>query len=335
MALVNFKRGNLAAYTAATKSADTLYFVTDEHRIYMGEVPYSGGIYKEVAALPATGEINTIYKVTDTSEGSAVNGDVAYWDGTKYVYLVDMSDIHAKANAYADSLNTAMDSRVATLETAVGSGGSVDSKIQAALEDKAIFLTRFDMDAALAQQGIATPLDYANAKTLMANAGMFFQDGELCVNILAMAEVINALCAQIDTNATTVTPISHGGTGATTKDGARKNLGIATVTDVARTVMYSDNKSPKSEVVWMCRNGVVTIAWAVTQTTTNQWKTGSVGSKYAPAVLANGSLSVASWAPHNQTATAWINSSGDLILQCSTAQSDGRNVGSMTYVAHG
>ena len=104
MALVKFKRGSLAAYNAATKSADTLYFVTDEHRIYMGEVPYSGGIYKEVAALPATGEINTIYKVTDTSEGSAVNGDVAYWDGTKYVYLVDMSDIQAALDGIAEGV---------------------------------------------------------------------------------------------------------------------------------------------------------------------------------------------------------------------------------------
>lgn len=321
MALVSFKRGNLAAYTAATKSADTLYFVTDEHRIYMGEVPYSGGIYKEVAALPATGEINTIYKVTDTSEGSAVNGDVAYWDGTKYVYLVDMSDIQA-----------ALDDKAA-----VGHEHAIADTIglQAVLDDKATFLKRSDMDASLAQLGIATPLDYANAKNLMANAGMYYQDGELCVNVLAMAEVINALCAQIDANATTVTPIANGGTGATTKDGARKNLGIATVADVARTVMYNNNDSPKSEVIWMCRNGVVTIAWAISQTSTAQWRAGSVGSKYAPAVVANGSLSVASWAPNGKTATGWIDSSGDLYLQCSVAQEKGRNVGSMTYIAHG
>ena len=136
-------------------------------------------------------------------------------------------------------------------------------------------------------------------------------------------------------DATAVTSIANGGTGATTKEDARKSLGIATVADVPRTVMYSDNKSPKSEVVWMCRNGVVTIVWAVTQTTTAQWKVGNVGSKYAPAIVANGSLSVACWAPHDQTATAWIGSSGDLYLASSVAQSDGRNTGSMTYIAHG
>lgn len=32
---------------------------------------------------------------------------------------------------------------------------------------------------------------------------------------------------------------------------------------------------------------------------------------------------------------AYKNPSGDLCLQSSVAQSDGRNVGSMTYIAHG
>ena len=135
--------------------------------------------------------------------------------------------------------------------------------------------------------------------------------------------------------AAAVTPIANGGTGSTTRDGARKNLGIATVADVPRTVMYSDNNSPKGEVVWMCRNGVVTIAWAVPQTTTAEWKAGSVGKAYAPAIVANGSLTVACWAPNGKTATAWVDPDGNLRLQCSTAQANGRNVGSMTYIAHG
>lgn len=131
-------------------------------------------------------------------------------------------------------------------------------------------------------------------------------------------------------------PVSHGGTGATTAADARKNLGIATVADVPRTVMYNDDKkSPKDQVVWTCRNGVVTIVWSVSQTSTAQWKAGSVGSKYAPALVVIGNLTVASWAPNGKTAFAWITSSGDLYLQCSVAQSNGRNVGSMTYFAHG
>ena len=128
-------------------------------------------------------------------------------------------------------------------------------------------------------------------------------------------------------------PVSHGGTGATTAAGARKNLGIATVADKPVTNMY--NGGNDGSVWWTCRNGVVTIAWSVKQTSTAQWKAGSVGKAYAPAVVVNGNLTVACWAPNGKTATAWIDASGDLFLQCSVAQSNGRNVGSMTYVAHG
>ena len=128
-------------------------------------------------------------------------------------------------------------------------------------------------------------------------------------------------------------PVSHGGTGATTKDGARKNLGIATVADKPGNMLY--NGGSDGYVWWGCRNSFVTIVWSVKQTTTAQWKAGNVGKAYAPALVVNGSLTVASWAPNGKTAFAWITSSGDLYLQCSVAQSNGRNVGSMTYFAHG
>lgn len=133
--------------------------------------------------------------------------------------------------------------------------------------------------------------------------------------------------------AAAVTPVANGGTGATTKDGARENLGIATVADKSGNMLY--NGGSDGYVWWTCRNSFVTIVWSVKQTTTKEWKAGSVGKAYAPALVVSDSLTVASWAPNGKTAAAWITSSGDLYLQCSTAQSDGRNVGSMTYFARG
>ena len=59
---------------------------------------------------------------------------------------------------------------------------------------------RTDMDSALSEFGVSTPVDYSNAKMLMANAGQFYKDDQNCVNVLAMAEIINALCQQIDSN---------------------------------------------------------------------------------------------------------------------------------------
>lgn len=83
--LVKFVATNAAAFSSAVNAgslnSNTLYFVSDERRIYKGAVPYSGGIYKEVTALPDTLDINVLYHVTST-------GEVAYSNGTSKVTLV-------------------------------------------------------------------------------------------------------------------------------------------------------------------------------------------------------------------------------------------------------
>ena len=65
------------------------------------------------------------------------------------------------------------------------------------------------MDSTLSEIGISTPVDYSNAKMLMANAGQFYKDDQNCVNVLAMAEIINALCQQIDSNANGISALSN------------------------------------------------------------------------------------------------------------------------------
>ena len=82
MGLVNFVSTDRAGYTGVSpKNADTLYFVTDERRIYKGDVPFSGGIYTTVAEFPVTGEVNVLYVNTAT-------GAVSYWNGTGYQVVV-------------------------------------------------------------------------------------------------------------------------------------------------------------------------------------------------------------------------------------------------------
>ena len=84
MALVKFVTGDAASFALVSpKDADTLYFVTDERRIYKGDVPMSGGIYKTVAALPDTdaAEVNTLY--INTTDGS-----VSYFNGTTFQTVV-------------------------------------------------------------------------------------------------------------------------------------------------------------------------------------------------------------------------------------------------------
>lgn len=84
MALVKFVAGTAANFALLeTKNPDTLYFVTDEQRIYKGDKCFSGGIYEAVSALPDTGnaKVNTLY--INTTDGS-----VSYFNGEGFQQVV-------------------------------------------------------------------------------------------------------------------------------------------------------------------------------------------------------------------------------------------------------
>lgn len=81
MALVKFIACNAAAYAGGPKDNDTLYFVSDEQRLYKGAVAYSGGIFEAVSEFPELGNRNTLYIKTST-------GEVKYWNGTAYTQVV-------------------------------------------------------------------------------------------------------------------------------------------------------------------------------------------------------------------------------------------------------
>ena len=119
---------------------------------------------------------------------------------------VTQAEVDERLNGKADASHTHAIADTMGLQAALDGKASL-SDIADMADGMAKFITRSDMDAALADLGIATPLDYANAKTLMANAGMFYPDGAQCVNVLAMAEVISALCRQIDANASAISGV--------------------------------------------------------------------------------------------------------------------------------
>ena len=142
MGLVNFVSTDRAGYTGVSpKNADTLYFVTDERRIYKGDVPFSGGIYTTVAEFPVTGEVNVLYVNTAT-------GAVSYWNGTGYQVVVPATgktisgagdDDHlATTKAVVDYVATqvadldvgAIEGRVDTLETEMDAAQAAITTIQ-------------------------------------------------------------------------------------------------------------------------------------------------------------------------------------------------------------
>ena len=126
--------------------------------------------------------------------------------------------------------------------------------------------------------------------------------------------------------AAAVTPVSGGGTGATTKDGARKNLGIATVADVAWTDLWKDTNV--YYVRWACRNNVVYVKWKIPQATTSQWHAATLPAGYRPS---NGTATVAAWTEGNRMAVGWVDTSGGVYFQVSSAQTNGTNHGSLSY----
>lgn len=76
MALVNFHRLDAAAYAGIeTKQPDTIYFVTDARRIYMGDKEY--GLQVVSGTRPGTGSLNTLY-IDPTAH------TISYWNGSGY-----------------------------------------------------------------------------------------------------------------------------------------------------------------------------------------------------------------------------------------------------------
>lgn len=76
MALVNFHRLDAAAYAGiGIKQPDTIYFVTDARRIYMGDKEY--GLQVVSGSRPGTGSLNTLY-IDPTAH------TISYWNGSGY-----------------------------------------------------------------------------------------------------------------------------------------------------------------------------------------------------------------------------------------------------------
>lgn len=130
MALVNFHRLDAAAYASVDpKQPDTIYFVTDARRIYMGSKEY--GLQVVSGTRPGTGSLNTLY--IDSAAHT-----ISYWNGTGYDALeipfgATISgagdDAHlATTKAVVDYVTaqladldvSALEGRVDTLETEMG-----------------------------------------------------------------------------------------------------------------------------------------------------------------------------------------------------------------------
>lgn len=70
--LIQIKHGTLAAYTAATKDANTIYFITDAKKVFVGDTEYTEAVIS-LSSAP-------------TSTTSGVEGRIYHYNGTLYIY---------------------------------------------------------------------------------------------------------------------------------------------------------------------------------------------------------------------------------------------------------
>ena len=122
MALVKFVRGTAENFALLdSKDQDTLYIITDEQRLYLGDKCISGGIYTSVPSLPGTGAPNTLY--LNTTDGS-----VSYWNGTGYTTLVKATGTTISVDSTDNQLATAkavydyVDSQISDLDVSALAG---------------------------------------------------------------------------------------------------------------------------------------------------------------------------------------------------------------------
>lgn len=140
MALVNFHRLLATEYAGIeTKQPDTIYFVTDARRIYMGDKEY--GLQVVSGTRPGTGSLNTLY-IDSTAH------TISYWNGTSYDSLeipfgtsisgtgddshlaTTKAVVNYVTTQIADLDVSALEGRVGTLETEMNAAEGNISTIQ-------------------------------------------------------------------------------------------------------------------------------------------------------------------------------------------------------------
>ena len=96
MAKVLFKQGTLSQYTSlGTKDPNTLYFITDTHKIYKGDVDYTDSVI--IGTIPGTGIQGKLYIDDTTGEVKVYVGSA--WKTISPGYVGSMDDANLPANA--------------------------------------------------------------------------------------------------------------------------------------------------------------------------------------------------------------------------------------------
>lgn len=174
MALVKFIACDAAAYAGGPKDNDTLYFVSDEQRLYKGAVAYSGGIFEAVSEFPESGNRNTLYINSKT-------GEVKYWNGATYTQVVKP---FAAAIISAD--NGSLPTSKAVADYVAAEIGKIDAGTLAA-DIAALKKKDAEHDTAISTTLPAAIADAKKAGTDAATAVTALESGKVAANTAEIA----------------------------------------------------------------------------------------------------------------------------------------------------
>ena len=176
MALVKFIACDAAAYAGGPKDNDTLYFVSDEQRLYKGAVAYSGGIFEAVSEFPESGNRNTLYINSTT-------GEVKYWNGATYTQVVKPF-----ATAVAPSDNGALPTSKAVADYVAAEIGKIDAGTLAA-DIAALKKKDAEHDTAIKTTLPAAIADAKKSGTDAAAAVTALESGKVAANTAEIAKL--------------------------------------------------------------------------------------------------------------------------------------------------
>ena len=176
MALVKFIACDAAAYAGGPKDNDTLYFVSDEQRLYKGAVAYSGGIFESVSEFPESGNRNTLYINSKT-------GEVKYWNGATYTQVVKP---FAAAVTPAD--NGSLPTSKAVADYVAAEIGKINAGTLAA-DIAALKKKDAEHDTAIKTTLPAAIADAKKAGTDAANAVTALESGKVATNTAEIAKL--------------------------------------------------------------------------------------------------------------------------------------------------
>lgn len=176
MALVKFITCDATAYEHGPKDNDTLYFVSNEQRLYKGAAAYSGGIFEAVSEFPKSGNRNTFYINSKT-------GEVKYWNGVAYTQVVKPF-----ATAVTPSDNESLPTSKAVADYVAAEIGKIDAGTLAA-DIAALKKKDAEHDTAISTTLPAAIADAKKAGTDAAAAVTALESGKVAANTAEIAKL--------------------------------------------------------------------------------------------------------------------------------------------------